>query len=240
MKFPILPAAFYLVLIGAGCSSATPQPPNNDAVVSGDERFPVELIGKESSVKESWLIPIELKTKEGCVTNPQGDLGTDVVDPNCKVWSEAIVSADKTVVAQVVPVDVQTQKGVLRFLKNGVMMSVPSLPVYATERVSVQYLNAQTIVVRTGVYEGYRQLRLRDGVWDNVKPPQSVLAAYPWEPKPPFILTLGNTYDKYTEFRWPPGGEGYFGDDPYRSKWALAFIVDRATGNVVATEVVAR
>jgi len=229
-----------LVLVGAGCTSAPVVRDQAVTIVRPTTPFPVELIGRKSPVSDTWVEPVVLQPIKGCVTNPTGDLGTEVVDPRCAVWSEAVVSSDKSIVAQVIPKDKTSMTGALRFMRKGKQMPLPGMSVDAATSVSVTYVDEHTVLVETGGYEWRKQVRLQENSWQEVSVPEPVLAAFPWTPKPPFELVLGEKFDRYTETRWPPSAEGYFGDDEYRSKWALTYVVDRSTGQVVDTGVVAR
>lgn len=195
--------------------------------------FPTELLMRPKRL-DGWIAPVLLTPKPNCLTNPENSLSSEVVNPDCPVWKEAIVSTDPTIKAEVVPVRGTT--GRLRFRKNGQTLVTPPLKIEASASVAVSFLKENEILVDLSGYEWRRQMRLLNGSWTEVQTPEPVQAAYPWLEKPPFHLVLGRTQDKYIETRWPPAGTGYFGNDPQRSVWALVYIVDRKTGQVVAEE----
>lgn len=221
--------------------------------VESDPLFPKELIGKASAITEAWIEPVLLENKEECLVAPSPGVYGMGWDPKCKVMAEAIISKEDGIKAEIVANTNKSGTGKLRFLKNDSVLAIPTIEIDsniegAPDAVWVSYVDEHNIRVLIRDYDNYRELSLDNGQWITPGIPKNVLAAYPWDNKPPFYTELSKHYVKYVETRNPmllnnsmmSLEAGYFGTDPYRSKWALVYTVDRATGEIVEQTVTER
>lgn len=227
---------------------------NNALVqVESDPLFPKELIGKASTITEAWIEPVLLENKEECLVAPvPGTYGMSW-DPKCKIMAEAIISKEEGIKTEIAANANKPGTGKLRFLKNDSVLAIPTIEIDsniegAPDAVSVTYVDEHNIRVLIRDYNNFRGLSLDNGQWITPGIPKNVLAAYPWDDKPPFYTRLSKHYVQYIETRDPmllnnsitSLEAGYSGTDPYRSKWALVYTVDRATGEIVEQTVTER
>lgn len=224
---------------GSGMGMTEPGMPVAVAPAPVDAPFPMDLIGKKSTITETWIEHVRIENKRECFTRGE-DIASEVWSPNCPIVADTVLPTDKRIRVQILLDEKEPTVGHLQILKDGKKLSLPDLLLDASSAISVSYVDEKTIYVRKSGYEWYQNLKLTDGEWKQHEIPQVVLEAYPFKSKPPFDIQLGRKYTRYTETRWPPGGEGYYGEDPNWNKWALEYIFDRSTGKIVETRAVER
>jgi hypothetical protein len=228
--------------VGSGIGMTEPGIPGAVAPTApapAEAPFPMDLIGKKSTITETWAKPVDVDYKKECYTRGE-DLGSEAWSENCPIVADTVLTSDKRIRVQILPDRMEWTTGHVRFLKDGKVLSVPDYIVHPGASISVSYIDEKTIYMKKSSYESYRHLMLTNGEWREDAIPWEVFEAYPLKSKPPFDIQLGKKYTRYTETRWPPGSDGYYGEDPTWNKWALEYIFDRSSGKIVETRAVER
>jgi hypothetical protein len=105
--------------VGSGIGMTEPGIPGAVAPTApapAEAPFPMDLIGKKSTITETWAKPVDVDYKKECYTRGE-DLGSEAWSENCPIVADTVLTSDKRIRVQILPDRMEWTTGHVRLLK---------------------------------------------------------------------------------------------------------------------------